>query len=130
MSQIVTPASSATTGMAGLVVVDPVVAAALAAGVPAVAAIGALTDRSGTLAAGATSQAVAAANAARKYFFFENVSDTDMWINFGVAAVANQPSILVLANGGSFTMEGAFVSNQAVNVICATIGKAYTAKEA
>lgn len=86
------------------------------------------TDRSGTIVAGATSQAVAAANAARTYLLFQNHSDTDMWLNFGVAAVATQPSILIPANGGFY--EPLVPSNQTVNVICATIAKAYTCKEA
>lgn len=92
--------------------------------------VGALTDRSGTMTLGGTSQQLAAANATRKYFFFENVSAEDMWINFGSAAVANQPSIRVLHDGGSFTMEGSFVSNQTINVVSATTTSAFTAKEA
>lgn len=90
---------------------------------------GSFTDRSGTITAGDTSQQVMAANASRKYLLFENVSDVDMWVNFGVAAVKNQPSILVKANGGTFTFESNFVPTQALHVICVTTGKAFTAKE-
>jgi hypothetical protein len=89
---------------------------------------GSLTDRSGTIAAGATSQQVAAAQSTRRYLIFVNCSDTTMWINFGVAAVADQPSIPVVTMG-SYVFEASFVSTQAVHVICATIGKSYTCKE-
>lgn len=89
---------------------------------------GSLTDGSGTIASGGASQQIFAANTSRKYFFFENVSSGDLWINFGVAAVINQPSIKVLANG-SFVMEASYVSDQAINVIGATTGQAFTAKQ-
>jgi hypothetical protein len=90
---------------------------------------GALTDRSGTIAAGGTAQQVAAANATRKYLFFQNNSDTDMWINFGVVAVANQPSILVKA-GANYENPAHFCQNALISVMCATTGKTFTAKEA
>lgn len=90
---------------------------------------GALTDRSGTITVGGASQQLAAANATRKYFMFENVSSETLWINFGVVATQSQPSIKVLPNG-YFFMEDFFVSNQTINVIGATTGSAFTAKEA
>lgn len=86
------------------------------------------TDRSGTITTGATSQQVAAANTARRYLVFQNHSDTDMWVNFGVAAVATQPSIKLVANGGAY--EPLVPPIGTVNVICASSGKAYTCKEA
>lgn len=89
-----------------------------------------LVDRSGTITTNNTSQQVAAANPNRTYFFFENVSNAAMWVNFGSAATLTQPSILVSANGGSFVFEGPTVSSDAVFVICANAGKAFTAKEA
>lgn len=92
------------------------------------AAVASYTDGSGTIAVAATSQQVFAANSARKYFFFLNLSDTDMWINFGTPAVASQPSIKIPANGGYF--EPLVVSDDAVNVICGSNTKAFTAKQA
>lgn len=89
---------------------------------------GNLTDRSGTIATGGTAQQVAASNTSRKYFFFQNHSDTVMWINFGTDAVADQPSIQVPVNG-TFTFPAGFVSTQSISVICATISKKFTAKE-
>lgn len=84
-------------------------------------------DGSGTITTGAASQVVFAANAARLYLFLLNLSDTDMWVNFGVAAVASQPSIKLAANGGFF--EPLVVAGQSVTIICATTGKAFVAKQ-
>lgn len=89
---------------------------------------GSLTDGSGTITTGGTSQQIFASNTARKYLLFVNVSSEDLWINFGTAAVVTQPSIKVVPNG-SFVMEGFFVSTQTVNVIGATTGSAFTAKQ-
>lgn len=91
---------------------------------------GALTDGSGDIVAADTSEQVFAANTSRVYLLVQNVSDTDMWVDFGTAAVKDQPSVLLKANGGSIVFEGAFVPTSAVNIICGTIGKPYTAKEA
>lgn len=84
-------------------------------------------DRSGALNADATSQVIAPANAQRTYFLFQNVSDIDMWINFGTAAVADKPSIKVLA-GGNY--EPLVPPLGTVNVIGATAGKKFVCKEA
>lgn len=89
---------------------------------------GALTDRSGSITLGGTAQQLAAANATRRYFFVHNISTGDLWINFGVTAVQDQPSIK-LAAGASFVMEGSFVSNQTVSVISNTTGAKFTSKE-
>lgn len=89
---------------------------------------GALTDRSGTIAVGGTSQVLAAANAARRYLFVQNISTGDLWINFGVAAVQNQPSVQLEAFA-AFVMEGTFISTDSVTIIGATTGQAFTAKE-
>jgi hypothetical protein len=90
---------------------------------------GTLTDRSGTITAGGAAQQVAAANANRQYFLFENVSDQDMWINFGVAAVAANPSFKIVPTG-SLVMESSFITTESISVFAATTGKAFSAKEA
>jgi hypothetical protein len=89
---------------------------------------GALTDRSGTITTGGTSQQVMAANTNRKYLLIQNESTGDLWINFGVAAVATQPSIR-LGQWDAFVMEEGFISTQTLNVIGATTAQAFTAKE-
>ena len=90
---------------------------------------GTLIDRSGTITLGGTAQSLAPANASRKYFLFQNISAGNLYINFTTTAVALQPSITVAA-GGSFVMESSFVSGEAISVIGATTGQAFTAKEA
>jgi hypothetical protein len=90
---------------------------------------GAFTDRSGTITAGGTQQTLAAALATRKYFFFQNLSIEDMWLNFTTVATADQPSIKVVS-GGSFALEGSFVSTELISIIAATTGSKWTAKEA
>ena len=89
---------------------------------------GALTNRSGSITTGGTSQQLAPANANRNYLFIQNVSSSDLWFNFGTAAVTDQPSIRLLP-AQSFTMEGSFVSTDAVNIISATTGDKFVAKE-
>lgn len=86
---------------------------------------GSLTDRSGS-ATGASAQ-IAAANSSRRYFFIQCHAGT-IWLNFGVAAVASQPSIR-LNNGDTFLMEGSFVSTQTINVISGGGTRDFTAKE-
>ncbi len=90
---------------------------------------GALTDRSGAITSGGTAQQVAAANASRRYFLFQNNSDTDCWINFGVTAVASQPSIKIVA-GGSYENPPHFCPTGLISVIGGTTGKTFTAEEA
>jgi hypothetical protein len=90
-----------------------------------------LTDRSGTITSGGTSQQLAAANATRQYLLIQNNSAADLWVNFGVAAVANQPSIR-LASGAQIEYSPGgtgVIPSQAVNIIGATTGQAFTAKE-
>lgn len=90
---------------------------------------GALTDRSGTIAAAATSQQIAAANGARRYLRVQNLDAVaDLWVNLGAAANAGAGS-LRLAPGAVLTFDGSFVPTQAVNVLGATAGAAFTAKE-
>ncbi|MGI8685130.1 MAG: hypothetical protein ACR2MO_08610 [Acidimicrobiales bacterium] len=103
-------------------------AQAVTATATVVATRGALTDRSGTIAAGGAAQVLMAANATRLYLFVVNLSTGDLWINFGTNAVAAQPSIRLQA-GDSFVMEAGFVSTQAVSIIGATTAQAFAAKE-
>lgn len=91
-------------------------------------AAGAVTDRSGTIAAGGTAQQVMAANTTRKYLFYQNNSDTDQWINWGVVAVANEPSIKIVA-GASYENPAHFCPSGLISVFCATTGKTFTSKE-
>lgn len=84
------------------------------------------TDRSGTIATGALSQVVAAANSSRRHLSFQNVSDTVMWINDTAVANADQPSIKITP--GSY-YEPFCPPLGRISVICATAGKAFVCKE-
>jgi len=89
---------------------------------------GSFTDGSGTIAVGATSQQVFAANATRNYLLIQNNSADTLWINFGVAAVQTQPSIKLLPNGSLEFSQ--FLSTQTVNIIGPNAGATFTAKQA
>src|ERR1044072_454479 len=57
---------------------------------------GALTDRSGTITTGGTSQQMMAANGTRSYLLISNNAPPNLealWINFGTAALISSPSI-------------------------------------
>jgi hypothetical protein len=92
---------------------------------------GNLFDASGTLSSGSSQVALAANTSVplRQYLFFQNNGTHVMWINFGSAATASQPSIQIGIAGSvtsSFTMTN-FVSDDSVNVI-GTSGDTYTLK--
>ena len=89
---------------------------------------GPFTDGSGSIAIAATSQALFAASATRKYLLVTNISTDTLWINFGIAAIQDQPSVPILTNG-SFVMEGSFINNQAINIIGPNAGAKFTAKQ-
>jgi hypothetical protein len=95
---------------------------------PVTATKGTLTNRSGSVTLGGTSQQVMAANATRKYLLFENISTEDMYINFTAAALADDASIKIVPNG-SYILEDSFISTEAVNVVSATTGSKFVAKE-
>jgi hypothetical protein len=84
-------------------------------------------DYSGTITSGGASQLQVAANNDRCYFFFQNQSSGDLWVNWGLPATLSQPSIRVPA-GAVLTEEGNFVSTENVYVIGATTGQAFCCK--
>ncbi len=88
---------------------------------------GTLTNRSGT--AGTTTSQAMPANPNRKYLLVQNNSSKKLYINFTDPATTGGSSILIPANGGSFVMEGLFVTSEAVNIISDANGTAYSAKE-
>lgn len=79
------------------------------------------------ITAGGTSQTLFAANASRRHFFFQNISDSAMWLNPNGTAAADAPSIYVPA-GASY--EPFVAPTTAISVFCATTGKKFTAWEA
>lgn len=91
---------------------------------------GAWQNRSGTITTGGTAQTLAAYFENRRLFFFQNPSDTGMWLSFDATAVADQPSILIPANGGYYENPPHFCPTGPVSVMCASTGKSFTCKEA
>lgn len=86
------------------------------------------TDGSGTITTGGTSQTVFAANPNRRYFEFQNISDTDMYVNFGAAAVADSNSFKIAA-GGAYVNPSNYCPTTSITVICATTGKKFITKQ-
>jgi hypothetical protein len=62
-------------------------------------------------------------SANRRYLFFQNISDTDMYINFG--ATATYDDLLVVKNGGTIVFETTFVPTDSLNVVCSAPSKKY-----
>ncbi len=94
-----------------------------------VVAPGAFTDHSGTIAVADTSEEIIGSDTDRKYVLIQNQDVTfDLWINFGIAAVKDQPSVRIPPLG-AFVMEGTFITSQSVTAISGS-QIAFTAKEA
>lgn len=72
-----------------------------------------------------TSQSVFA-DVKRNYILIQNTSDTDMYMGIGFVPTVGG-GILLKASGGGFSAEGEFVPKGAVNIICASAGKAFVA---
>ena len=87
-----------------------------------------VTNLSGTITLGGTAQTLAAANANRRGFYFQNVSDTDMWIRFNGTAAATQPSLKIPA-GALYEPPVGGIKLTAISVFCATTGKAFSSEE-
>jgi hypothetical protein len=99
---------------------------------PVATPAGTLVDGSGTLAAGSTSQEVFGQNTGRQYLFIQNISAGTLWFDFDIDAVENQPSIRLLTNEAFEFAAGSTgaVPTASVNIIGATLGQAFVAKEA
>ena len=90
---------------------------------------GTFTDGSGTITTGGASQQIFAANTARSYLLVQNLSAEALFVGFGVAAAAGQPSVKLVASG-AVVFEFGFVPTSTVTIIGATTGSAFTAKQA
>lgn len=88
-----------------------------------------LKNYSGTITAGGTAQDVYADNQAPKsYFLFQNVSDTDMTIDFGITAV--EGTGILVKSGLAYEMPRFAMFTGRLSVLCATTGKAFVCKTA
>lgn len=98
-----------------------------AAGLPTTpAALPSGTDRSGSIAAGTTAQALAAANASRTGLKGQNISSGDLWINeIGGTAAADTAGSFRVPAGATFSVS----TNRAISIVGATTGQKFTATE-
>jgi hypothetical protein len=85
---------------------------------------GAITVTAGSTSSSANTSAQAlASNSSRQYLLIQNLSDTDMYFNFGAAATTDH--LFVAKSGGGIVFESGFVPTDAVNVICSSASKKY-----
>jgi hypothetical protein len=88
-----------------------------------------LANRSGTITTGGTSQLLMAANPTRRGYSIQNLSTGDLGFNgLGVQATLNQPSIR-LAPGALYETPAGGGGTDAVSIIGATAGQAFSARE-
>jgi len=87
---------------------------------------GTVLNKSGVTVAN-TSVTVAAANSGRKYLFFQNISNTDMYLSIEVAASATS-GMLIGKNGGGISCDS-FIPTQQINVFCTVAGQNFIAYE-
>jgi len=88
------------------------------------------SDFSAALALGGTSETAIPANAARKGFVIQNppTETESLFVDMGIAAA--QGTAIEIAPGQMFPPNGSpYVSTQAINVVAATTGHVYIAKE-
>ena len=85
---------------------------------------GAITRTTGTTSGTAnTSTQALASNTDRQYLLIQNISDTDMYFNFGAAATTS--NLLIAKSGGGIVFESGYVPTDAVNVICSAASKSF-----
>jgi hypothetical protein len=89
-------------------------------------------DYSSTIAVLNTSQQIITANSNRRYLLIQNISDTDMYINFGGLATIGIGSIKLVPNGHYelSSVTGGYINTESIDIICSVAGKEFTAKEA
>lgn len=87
----------------------------------------AATDRSGSIATSATSQALMAANANRSGWFVQNISDEALMIG-DLGTDATLAGAITLYPGNTFPSPGYPVTVTAIN-IAGTAGKSFVARE-
>lgn len=85
-------------------------------------------DRSGTVASGGVAQALMAANPARKGYWIQNNSASDLWIRDTGTAAAIQPSLKIAA-GNLYESPVTGCPTTAISIFGATTGQTFTARE-
>lgn len=92
--------------------------------------LGGFSNGSGSIAVANTSQQIFNSLSSRVYLLIQNISDTDMYINFGSVANIGAGSIKLVPNGSYELIKtaGGFMNTEAINIICSVAGKEFTAK--
>lgn len=90
-----------------------------------------VTDRSGTITLGGTSQQLVAANASRKRLLLQNdySETTDLWINFGATAASTGGDSIELVPGGTYDTGGGPCWRGAIQIIGSNTGHKFACKE-
>lgn len=101
----------------------------LALAVPLSAIESTPTDGGGTITTGGTSQVIFAANPNRRYFEFQNTSDTTMYVDFNQAATNSGTKSWTIVAAGSYVNPSNYCPTTSITVLCATTGKTFTAKQ-
>lgn len=93
--------------------------------------LGALTNRSGTIAVGGTSQQIMAANTSRRYLMVQNpiAASEPLFVNFGAVASAAATSYELAAGQMIEFSSPGFIPTGTVNAVAATGAHAFVAKE-
>lgn len=86
------------------------------------------TDRSSVINAGGTAQQLVPANPARRGFFVQNVSGSDLWINSSGSAVAGQPTLRIAA-GQLYECPVHGVPAAAISILSTTTEQQFSARE-
>lgn len=82
-----------------------------------------VTKTTGSIASASVSQQALPASSTRKYLLIQNISDTDMYCNFGSTATTD--NFLLTKNGGGLVFESGYVPTDSVTVICPLASKKY-----
>jgi hypothetical protein len=87
-----------------------------------------ITDRSGAIISGGSSQEFLARSDNRTGFLLQNLSAGDLWIRFNAQASGDSPSIKV-PPGATFTSPECLKDQYAISICGATTGQTFTAME-
>lgn len=86
-----------------------------------------LHNHSSTITTGNTAQLITAASTKRKWLFFQNLSDTDMYLGIGYVPTTSN-GMFITKSGGNIRFE-VYVPTDAIHVLCASSSKAFVCLE-
>jgi len=86
-----------------------------------------VVNRAGSIATGNTAQLVMSANTDRRWLFFQNLSDTDMYLGIGYAPTTSN-GMFIAKSSGNVRFE-VFVPTDAIYVLCSAASKVFSCLE-